>query len=182
MNHGEGVLGNQDPFDIRPATASDAEAMALVHVRTWQVAYRGLIPDAHLDAIDVDERAERWRRILVDANARSQFVLVGEAHGDVVGFATGGPSRDSDGTAAKEVYAIYVHPERWDRHLGAELMESLLELLEAESAAVSLWVIGDNERARRFYAAFGFMTDGRTRIEAIGGSEVSEVRLVRPAG
>jgi hypothetical protein len=28
-----------------------------VHVRTWQVAYRGLVPDAFLDAMDEADRA-----------------------------------------------------------------------------------------------------------------------------
>jgi len=34
---------------IRAATAGDAERIALVHVRSWQAAYRGMMPQEHLD-------------------------------------------------------------------------------------------------------------------------------------
>ena len=30
---------------VRPATPGDVTAIAIVHVETWQVAYRGQVPD-----------------------------------------------------------------------------------------------------------------------------------------
>src|SRR5687767_3602644 len=46
---------------IRPALPSDARAIADVHVRTWQSTYRGIVPDAYLDALSVDERGTLLR-------------------------------------------------------------------------------------------------------------------------
>ena len=46
---------------IRPAIPADARPIAEVHVRTWQEAYRGIVPDAVLDALDVDDRERRWK-------------------------------------------------------------------------------------------------------------------------
>jgi hypothetical protein len=38
---------------VRPATPDDADAIASVHVRSWQAAYRGIVPDAMLDALSI---------------------------------------------------------------------------------------------------------------------------------
>jgi len=49
-----------EPFiQVRPAVASDVEAIARVHIRSWQRAYRGQIPDRVLDSLDEKKRAER---------------------------------------------------------------------------------------------------------------------------
>jgi hypothetical protein len=34
---------------LRPAEPADAMAVARVHVRAWQIAYRTLLPDEYLD-------------------------------------------------------------------------------------------------------------------------------------
>jgi hypothetical protein len=36
---------------LRRAEPADAMEVARVHVRSWQVAYRGLLPDAYLDGL-----------------------------------------------------------------------------------------------------------------------------------
>ena len=43
----------------------------------------------------------------------------------------------------------------------------------------SLWVLADNERARRFYKRHGFEPDGVEKIEEIGGKPLTEVRYRR---
>jgi hypothetical protein len=49
---------------IRAAVAADVAAIAQVHVRTWQSAYRGHIPDAYLDGLDPSKRAAVWSAAL----------------------------------------------------------------------------------------------------------------------
>jgi hypothetical protein len=44
---------------VRIARRSDARAIATVRVESWRVAYRGLIDDAALDAMDIDREAAR---------------------------------------------------------------------------------------------------------------------------
>ena len=39
---------------IRAATSGDAPGIARVQVLTWQQTYRGILPDAFLDALDMD--------------------------------------------------------------------------------------------------------------------------------
>ncbi len=49
---------------IREAGPKDAEAIANVHVRAWQEAYRGQLTDDYLDGLTVEDRLEQHRRTL----------------------------------------------------------------------------------------------------------------------
>jgi GNAT superfamily N-acetyltransferase len=182
MSRTRGSRDSRGPLVVRPAQPEDARQIAVAHTLSWQAAYRGLVPDEALDSLDVDDREARWMRILDDAAAKDQNVLVAQIHDHVVGFATGGPCRDSDSPAPEEVYAIYVLPSHWREGAGAALMSELLQAVHADRNDVSLWVLGDNERARSFYARFGFVDDGGEQTLEIGGADLLERRMVRPAG
>lgn len=47
-------------MQLRWAEPADAMAVAQIHVRAWQVAYRGLMPAAYLDALVPEDRAKRY--------------------------------------------------------------------------------------------------------------------------
>ena len=51
---------------IRAATPADARAIAEVHVASWRVGYRGLVPDEVLAAHSVEKRTEQWEELLED--------------------------------------------------------------------------------------------------------------------
>jgi GNAT superfamily N-acetyltransferase len=158
---------------IRQATLGDADAIARVHIRTWQGAYAHVFPAEELAALSLDERARMWRAIL----ARNARTYVAEADGEIVGFMGAGPSRDADGAGIGELYAIYVDPEHWGTGAGRELAAAADENLRAEGfAEATLWVLDDNPRARRFYEAGGWRVDGATRSGTHLGVETREVR------
>lgn len=46
---------------IRLAVPDDAAGIATVHVKTWQFAYKGQIPNSYLDSLSVEKRTETWR-------------------------------------------------------------------------------------------------------------------------
>jgi ribosomal protein S18 acetylase RimI-like enzyme len=165
---------------VRRATEADAEAIARVWVASWQVAYRGQVPDAFLDGLtsDLGRRTGIMRRILTEARER---VLVSEHAGLVSGFVTFGPSRDDDrDDATGEVYAIYVHPAAWGTGTGRALLAlATAGLRESGSSKATLWVLGTNERARRFYEAAGWTPDGATKDEERGSFTLHEVRYRR---
>lgn len=153
---------------VRLAEVSDAGAVALVHVRTWQAVYRGHMPDDLLDNLSVEARTSMWERLIPSGG-----VWVALAGSEVVGFASAGPSRDSD--ASSELYAIYLLPSAW----GSGLAEPLLDAALAGMTDVVLWVLDDNPRARRFYERSGFVVDGAKREETFGSAVVKEVRYRR---
>lgn len=159
---------------IRELTVSDAAAMAPVHIRSWQAAYKGLISQSHLDGLDVDQRTSMWISLLSDPNEGAR--LIAEVDGEVVGFLVG--SRISKTTAgAGEIYSIYLDPDHWRAGLGARLLaEGVAQLRVISAIPLVLWVVDGNERALRFYEARGWRSDGATRGDVIGDQLVPHVR------
>lgn len=152
---------------IRPATVADAPAIGEVHVRSWQAAYAGLIPDDFLAGLSAASRAASWARLIGDGNR----VLVAEEDGVVAGFAAYGDGR---------LYALYLLPEYWGRGLGRALHDRVVEEMSGDSAI--LWVLSTNERAKAFYVRQGWVDDGVTQTETIGDGRVTleETRFRRP--
>ena len=127
---------------VRKATVDDASGFAFVHVRSWQVAYRGHMPDEFLDGLDVEKRTHMWRELTRDP---SKIILVAEdREGNIVGFSALGPSRDADANPnTAEVGAIYVHPEKWEKGIGRALLSaSLDQVRKREFDQVTLSGIG----------------------------------------
>jgi ribosomal protein S18 acetylase RimI-like enzyme len=148
---------------IRKAAVDDAYGIASVHVRSWQVAYRGQIPDDFLDRLDVKKRANMWRELIQDPN---KVIFVAEnTEGNIIGFCALGPSRDSDtNPSAAEVSAIYIDPDKWQKGIGRALLSaSLSEIRNRDFDQVTLWVLEANQRARSFYESFGFVQDGANK-------------------
>jgi GNAT superfamily N-acetyltransferase len=164
---------------VRPATVSDAEALSVVQVRTWQAAYRGQVPQDHLDGLDPAARRPVWeQRLRDDRSPGAVLVLEHEAAG-VIGFAAVSASRDpeADPQATGEVMAVYVLPEFWGRGGGAMLMSAgVRRLAGAGFRAATLWVLETNQQARRFYEAGGWRPDGTVKTDDSRGFPLVEVR------
>ncbi len=146
---------------IRRATPADAVTIAGIHVRGWQWAYRGLLPDAVLDGLSVQAREEDWRgRLENDA----VHTWVGEEGGRVVGFVSCGPVQDD---AAGEVFAIYREQDVGRAGVGLALLAHAMSDLESRGfTGAVLWVHEGNARARRFYERAGWTADGGRREDA----------------
>jgi GNAT superfamily N-acetyltransferase len=169
---------------VRDAAPDDAAEIAQVHVESWRGAYRGLMPQEVLDGLDVAARASMWTRIMDRSGpAERRAVLVVESDRAIIGFACVEPTRDPDGDAARtgEVAAIYLAPDAWGRGAGRALMTAAVSRLAAFGYAdATLWVLDTNERARRFYAAAGWLPDGTTKTDdEEAGYSLSEVRYRR---
>src|SRR4030095_1198510 len=70
--------------EVRKATAQDASGIAFVHVRSWQVAYRGHMPDEFLDGLDVEKRTHMWRELTGDPD--KIIFVAADREGTIVGF------------------------------------------------------------------------------------------------
>ncbi|MEM9518243.1 MAG: GNAT family N-acetyltransferase [Actinomycetota bacterium] len=162
---------------VRTARRSDADAMGRVHVESWQAAYVGIVSQTHLDGLDSNQRAENWREaISATPNPTHGRRLVAELSGEVVGIALVVPDR-SGTDATGEIPILYVHPTAWGAGVGyALLAECEAELVRRGFESGLLWVLADNERARRFYERQGWTADGGEQRDSIGGIELTEVR------
>ena len=163
-----------DPI-VRPARLDDVEAIASAHVRSWQAAYVGIVPQSILDRLSVERRAAQWREVIAE-DGRERVWVVDD--GRVRGFASIGPARDDDlPQGAGELYAIYLEPEAWSQGLGHSLMGAATQdLIDRQSAPYVLWVLTDNARARRFYEAAGWQPDGVRRELSFDENPIEEVR------
>jgi GNAT superfamily N-acetyltransferase len=170
-------------MSVRDAKVEDVAAIAGVHVRSWQGAYRGLMPQDFLDRLDPARRARMWQAIIEGTEPVGSAVLVAESDdGEVLGFAHIAPTRDADGdpVVTGELTAIYLDPQAWGRGIGRELMSAALaRLTTAGYQQVTLWVLDTNDRARRFYAAAGFAPDGAIQVDEGMGLPLREVRYRR---
>ncbi|MDI6102618.1 GNAT family N-acetyltransferase [Actinoplanes sp. NEAU-A12] len=168
-------------MSVRAAVPGDAAALAEVHVRTWQAAYAGLIPQDYLDSLDPAQREPGWRRWLADLRPPTA-ILAWESPDGVAGFVAIMPSRDPDAEPGEtgEITAIYLLPAYWGRGAGRELMAAALRrLTEAGFRQATLWVLGTNARARRFYEAAGWRPDGVAKTDDSWGFPLDEVRYRR---
>lgn len=163
---------------IRRADPQDAMEVARVHVRSWQAAYRGLLPQSYLDQLRPEDRAARYDFANADPRAPQTLVAVdGQA---IVGFATFMPSRDADQPDFGELCALYVAPEQWGRGVGAALSAAAREALAKRGFRNALlWVMAGNERAERFYRRDGWTADDMQRTDTVWDVTVSELRYVR---
>jgi L-amino acid N-acyltransferase YncA len=147
---------------IRVASENDADAIATIHVASWQAIYKGHIPDSVLQHLSIKERAERWRA-LIKNNVK---ILVIELNNQMAGFASIGPSRDADAKNSGEISAIYFHPNFWRKGLGRMLGESACdELKKMGFNDVTVWVLDKNVQARRFYESIGFSNTGDMKLD-----------------
>ena len=162
---------------IREAALSDARAIAEIHVRAWQAAYRGQLPDDYLDDLSVEDRLGQHEWTI--RNPRETWRLwVAEDDGAVVGFAVTGPGEDVDADERTgEVYAIYLEPGRIGTGLGSRLFAHAVDdLRDRGFTGATLWVLESNERARRFYEIAGWKPDGATASEQIDRALMPTVR------
>lgn len=168
---------------VRRASLADADGIGLVHVRSWQSAYRGKMPRDYLDGLDPVRRSQTWRRIIEQTRPSRDGVLVAAAqNGEIAGFAAFGPARDSDTDprVTGEVFAIYTDQDAWRTGTGRALMASTVaELARLGYADAVLWVLDTNDRARRFYTLAGWEEDGAHKTDASRGFDICEIRYRR---
>lgn len=162
---------------IRPARQDDLEAIASLHVSSWQSAYRGILPDVVLDSLNAADRLRDWMRWLAVPEANTYAALKGRK---LVGFARvlpADPEYDPPPLSA-EISHLYVAPDSQSMGVGRALLARSFEDIAARGLERAvLWVLEKNYRARAFYERAGFRLDGarRTDPERLG-HETPEVR------
>jgi ribosomal protein S18 acetylase RimI-like enzyme len=154
----------------RRATVADASSIARVGVRSWRVAYRGIMPQDFLDRLDVGKGAETWRATI--SNTEEDVLVVDDEDG-VAGFCW----LTRAGHSAGEIVALYVDPDKWNRGLGAALVAGALQCARGREFRIAmLWSMERNVRARRFYESQGFREHGSRRTNERWGIALEELR------
>ena len=172
---------------IRRGTVPDAEAVARLHIASWQATYQGELPAWYLDSLDLAARTAQWVERIARPAVRILLATEGD---DPLGFAAFGPSRDADLDPAAwyQLYNFHVAPGRRSRGVGAQLWQAMMiEATSGRFVGLVLWVIATNKGARRFYQRMGLEPDGTEQYESLApGAGFQEIRYRRlfpePAG
>ncbi len=143
---------------IRKAMRIDSAGIADVHVETWRTTYAGIVPDRYLLELTPEIQTERWQQIITQARS-GETTLVAELSkvtgNEIVGFASGGPSRKRGSPARAEIYTLYVLSDYQNQGIGRALLTGLLRDLHTRGFRDAfLWVVARNP-ARFFYQAMG---------------------------
>jgi GNAT superfamily N-acetyltransferase len=158
---------------VRRATPTDAAAIAGVRIESWRTTYRGLIPDAYLAAMKVEDSTALWQRVL-DAPPNTTSVFVAEDASGVFGFASGLMLAEPKFDLDAELSSLYLAPQRQRAGVGRRLFAAVVAAQMAHGATgILTWVIAGNTAARRFHEHFGgellveqpFQWDGMDLVE-----------------
>jgi ribosomal protein S18 acetylase RimI-like enzyme len=164
------MLGSHLEVRVRNARTADAKGLAAVFRESWLLAYRGIIPHAHLDGM-IRRRDENWWR---SALRSGDSTLVMEIGGKVAGYATYGVSR-TRGPDKGEIYELYVDPVYQGLGFGEHLFEACRHKLDAKRLkGLIVWALLDNTSACDFYWRRGGRPVGST-FDRIGGARLEKV-------
>ena len=140
---------------IEPMTANDSKSVAEIHTQSWQFAYKGIIPQEFLDAIDVKKREENWARGLIEDPGLIRLVAK-DNNDSIIGFVCGLHNRDKALKIDSELWAIYVYPDQIRRGIGKLLFNTYVnELRNMGFSTMNVWVLEKNSIARGFYERMG---------------------------
>lgn len=159
---------------VRRARIEDAAAIARVHVESWRSTYAGMLPEDMLVRLSSAEHEARWWRHVLGRFRRRHYVYVAEHNkAGVIGFVSGGPSRDRELVQDSEIYALYLLDEYHGAGVGRTLFLRLADRLYRECGpGLVVWVLSANP-SRFFYEAMGGQRVA-IRRERMGGAEVEE--------
>lgn len=161
---------------IRAAGWADAGAIAQLHTRSWQSAYRGILSDDFLQGPLPENRRVLWQDRLADSERADQLVLVDEQEGAIRGFACAYLEADPEWGCLLD--NLHVVPDLKGRGLGRQLMTAVAQQVWRCNPAgrLHLFAYEQNLGARRFYERLGGTVTLRHAELAPDGSEVNVVR------
>ncbi|MCD2256396.1 GNAT family N-acetyltransferase [Agrilactobacillus fermenti] len=158
---------------IRQAQPKDYSQIGQVYLKSWQTAYRTILPAKFLN----DLSADLWiPRLAVP----KRLILVAETDQGIIGVVTGGKSSDQMRPNWAELMSIYLLPDYFHQGIGQKLLATFERKIYAQGyQQIFLWVLANNDSARRFYEKCGFQLAADTHELDFAGETVSEVRYLK---
>jgi GNAT superfamily N-acetyltransferase len=160
------------PVVLRTPREVDLRKVGDLHFRSRASAYAGFLPPEALNFGSPDALGEYWTERWRWERDTHRMTLAVDGD-DLAGFTYLGPSEEP---GVRELSAIHVDPALVGTGVGKLLMVDALAHLKPRAV---LWVLEQNERARRFYERGGWRADGVTRVDSMGGVETLQVRYAK---
>lgn len=154
---------------LRPGGAADSDAIARIHTRSWQSAYRGLgiLSDAYLDGAAHAEMLAKWRERMA-APVAGQHVWCADVDDQTVGFLS---ALLEDGTPwGALIDNLHLLPASRGHGVGKRLMGEAARWAVAQGIThLHLLVYEANTAAIGFYDALGGVPVSRDWLETADG-------------
>ncbi len=142
---------------------------------TWRTAYKGIVPDAHLDGLSYDESERLWQDVVT---ADDGCVFVAEDGRGVFGFASGQRRQRFSRVLTEyegELKTVYVLPSGQGAGAGRRLVGAVARhFAERRVGSMLLWVFAENRSARGFYESLGGVPVAEDGFQ-LGGAWLPEV-------
>lgn len=156
-------------MEFRRARPGDEHGIGLVHIRSWQTTYRGIVPQEHLDSLNLEKRVTWLAKVVqqVESLKQSMWVAV-DGTGMIVGFAHGGPPQEPEEGYTSELYTIYLLQSAQGQGIGRRLVELVAQdLWDAGHRTMLVGVLVENP-AHLFYEHLGAQPIREFPIERAG--------------
>lgn len=102
--------GNGMSITIRLAVPADALEMAEVYMRSWEVAYKDIVPNEYIH--EKNKRSLAQTKNLLNDENHSLFQFVILQNDVIIGIMTVAPARGDDlNDNFYELHGIYLHPD-----------------------------------------------------------------------
>lgn len=141
----------------------------------WRTAYKGIVPDAHLEGLSYDESERLWQDVVT---ADEGCVFVAEDDRGVFGFASGQRRQRLSRNLTEyegELKTVYVLPSGQGSGAGRRLVGAVARhFAECRVGSMLLWVFAENRSARGFYESLGGVPVAEGGFQ-LGGAWLSEV-------
>lgn len=166
-------MRNVRRIEIRPGEPDDLMMIASVLVSTWRATFRGVISDAYLDAMKVEDQAIGHARRMRTPGA-FLVVAVDLSEERVVGFANYGRARSMPPAFDRELYELYLLPAFHGAGIGSALVRTVAShCLEMQASSLFAWVLAGNPN-RAFYERLGARAVGQGRVK-VGGESLEQI-------
>lgn len=149
------------PVTVRLAVPEDATDMAEIHMRSWEVAYKDIIPADYIREKNAT-RSAMWKKSLSEGQYPHRVI---QLNGKTVGNMCVAPPQDDDlGDDYYELHGIYLHPDYYRQRIGTRAMEYAFDIARNfDKKFITVWVFEENINSIKFYEKCGFSTDGKIK-------------------
>lgn len=163
---------------ISYSNRDDADTLASINSKSAQRGYKGIIPDDFLKDKFSYERLKK--RIFKELDEGSTISCIIYSNDTPAGMLTIAEDDYKQGDSSEIcLWRIYLLPEYWGQHIAGEFIAWITEELKRKGyKKLTLWVVEENTRARKFYEKSGFIHEGEIRI-INPGRELKEYRYVK---
>lgn len=147
---------------IRKVQNGDETNLSYIQTESWKAAFENILSEEILRKSTDITRATAMYKRLIDENIGNGYIL--EIDGKPHCIAWWDRARDEDMHDYAELICIHSLQDKWRKGYGTKIMNKVLkDIKSAGYNKVMLWVFTENNGARRFYEANGFVTHGKVK-------------------